>query len=320
MEPLVSIIIPTYNRAHLIGDTIGSVITQSYSNWECLIVDDGSNDYTEELLKFYSERDGRIEFHKRPKDIPKGANACRNYGFELSKGEFVNWFDDDDVMLPEFLQKKVKKFEKLKKLVICSGIFTNEFLKKTGRMKIIQDERIFHNYLLWHSQIITNSVMFRRSYLVGTKLFDESLSRGQEAEFFSRIFYSLKRNEYDLIPYGLFLYRQHADTKTEKNKDYIPSFKSSQTSVILKNFQRSLSLKDRVLINYLYAELIELFSQGIKNHHDSNSFRILFFLIPEVLLYNLKLSAELLLYGVIAILKKKISFETYKRLKRNIIK
>ena len=75
--PLVSIIIPTFNRAHLLSETLHSVLTQTYTNWECLVVDDGSTDDTEYVVKSYVARDARIQFHIRPKYKIKGANACR---------------------------------------------------------------------------------------------------------------------------------------------------------------------------------------------------------------------------------------------------
>ena len=96
-NPLVSIIIPTYNRAHFIGETLESVIAQTYENWECIVVDDGSTDYTDELMEYYCKKDTRIQYHHRPDIKPRGANACRNYGFGVSKGEYINWFDSDDL-------------------------------------------------------------------------------------------------------------------------------------------------------------------------------------------------------------------------------
>ena len=62
--PLVSIIIPTYNRVHLIGDTLDSVLSQTYTNWECIVVDDGSTDGTNELLVEYLKKDKRIQYHQ----------------------------------------------------------------------------------------------------------------------------------------------------------------------------------------------------------------------------------------------------------------
>ena len=98
MQPLVSIIIPTFNRAHLIGETLDSVLAQTYQNWECLVVDDGSNDSTPRILEKYSQLDERFRYLERPDYLPKGGNAARNYGFEHSKGDYVQWFDDDDIM------------------------------------------------------------------------------------------------------------------------------------------------------------------------------------------------------------------------------
>ena len=80
MSDLVSIIIPTYNREHLIGETLNSIIAQTHTNWECIVVDDGSTDNTEEVLKNYKEKDKRFIFLKRPDNLPKGANTCRNIG------------------------------------------------------------------------------------------------------------------------------------------------------------------------------------------------------------------------------------------------
>ncbi|WP_339916367.1 glycosyltransferase family 2 protein [Yeosuana marina] len=107
MNPLVSVIIPTYNRAHLIGETLDSISRQTYTNWECIVVDDGSTDNTETLLQRYVQKDSRFQFIKRPQNKIKGANVCRNIGFDYSKGDFIQWFDSDDIMLSEFLEFKV---------------------------------------------------------------------------------------------------------------------------------------------------------------------------------------------------------------------
>jgi len=110
--PLVSIIIPTYNRAHLIRETLDSVLAQTYSNWECIIIDDGSTDETNSLLTKYCAKDSRFQYQHRPNNRPKGANACRNYGFELSKGEYINWFDSDDLMMINKLELQVENILK----------------------------------------------------------------------------------------------------------------------------------------------------------------------------------------------------------------
>src|SRR5690554_3978886 len=119
---LISIIIPTYNRAHLIGETLDSVLAQTYQNWECIVVDDGSTDNTDEVMAAYMAKDARFQYHHRPKDRLPGGNAARNYGFEVSKGEYIQWFDSDDLMLPEKLEMKVSSLlDKNVDFVVCYG-------------------------------------------------------------------------------------------------------------------------------------------------------------------------------------------------------
>ena len=93
MNPLVSIIIPTFNRYDYIGETLESVIMQTYRNWECIIVDDGSSDYTSQLIDFYCEKDNRFKYFTRTKDLTKGANSCRNLGFKKSSGKYIQWLE-----------------------------------------------------------------------------------------------------------------------------------------------------------------------------------------------------------------------------------
>ena len=107
MQNKVSIIIPTYNRCHLLGETLDSIISQSYSNWECIVVDDASKDHTVELIEFYCKRDSRIKYYSRPQILSKGANSCRNYGFSKSSGDHIIWFDSDDLMTPDHIEEKV---------------------------------------------------------------------------------------------------------------------------------------------------------------------------------------------------------------------
>lgn len=112
LEPTVSVIVPTYNRVHLIGETLDSVIAQTYENWECIVVDDGSTDCTQELLEFYCRKDSRIRYYTRPNEKLEGANSSRNYGFGKSTGSYIIWFDSDDLMTPNHIQSKINAVEK----------------------------------------------------------------------------------------------------------------------------------------------------------------------------------------------------------------
>ncbi len=115
---MISIIIPIYNRAHLIEETLDSIKEQTYENWECIIVDDGSTDDTLMVVEQFIANDSRFKLYKRPKDLLKGPSSCRNYGVSLSSGAFIQFFDSDDVMHPDHLKLKREAIGD-KDFVIC---------------------------------------------------------------------------------------------------------------------------------------------------------------------------------------------------------
>ena len=97
-SPLFSIVIPTYNRAHLIGKTIETVLRQEFQDFEILVVDDGSKDNTSDVVKKFT--DSRIQYFKK-ENAERG--AARNYGVARAKGSYINFFDSDDLMYPNHL-------------------------------------------------------------------------------------------------------------------------------------------------------------------------------------------------------------------------
>ncbi|MFG6687628.1 glycosyltransferase family 2 protein [Mariniflexile sp. HNIBRBA6329] len=109
--PLVSIIIPTFNRAHLIGETLESVLSQTYTNWECIVVDDGSTDHSEEVIGGYVKTNPKIQYHKRPENTIKGASSCRNHGLYKATGLYVIFLDSDDVLLPNCVTNRILKIK-----------------------------------------------------------------------------------------------------------------------------------------------------------------------------------------------------------------
>ena len=106
-NPLVSVVIPTYNRANLLKRAIQSVINQTYKNLEIIIVDDGSTDRTKDIVKTFS--DSRIQYIRHPEN--RGTSAARNTGIKNSKGNFIALLDHDDEYLPERIEKGIKVFK-----------------------------------------------------------------------------------------------------------------------------------------------------------------------------------------------------------------
>ncbi len=188
-KPLISIIIPVFNRETIVKATLDSILNQTYQNWECLLVDDGSTDHTEQTILNYSKKDNRIQFYKRPEHLIKGANSCRNYGFTIASGEYVNWFDSDDIMTPVFLDEKVKVFTEKIDAVIHRNNYADYELKHFRDSKFEYDNgnNLFYNYAMEHIEIQTCGFMWRRIYLEGKPLFDERIMRYQDNEFHIRM-------------------------------------------------------------------------------------------------------------------------------------
>ena len=106
MGPLVSVVIPTYNRAYSVGKAVHSVIRQTYENLEIIIVDDGSTDNTREIIE--NIKDSRIVYIYQKN---QRQSAARNNGVRVAKGDLIAFLDSDDIWLPEKLEKQVKAFQ-----------------------------------------------------------------------------------------------------------------------------------------------------------------------------------------------------------------
>lgn len=192
-QPLVSIIIPTYNRAHLIGETLDSVLAQTYTNWECIVVDDGSTDGTEELLHTFIAKDNRFQYHKRSDTHLPGGNGARNYGFELSKGKYINWFDSDDLMHPKKLELQIKLLiQSQKAFCLCQTLVFKEKVENIIglRKKHIFSEDPLNDFISSKITWLTQAPILLKSFLLQEKLkFDENLLKAQEYEFFIKVLY-----------------------------------------------------------------------------------------------------------------------------------
>lgn len=105
MQPLISIVIPLFNREDLIVETLDSIANQTKDNWECIIVDDGSTDNSFEVASTYQQKDKRFKCIKRPR-LPKGANTCRNVGADITAGNYVCFLDSDDLLGETFIETR----------------------------------------------------------------------------------------------------------------------------------------------------------------------------------------------------------------------
>ena len=216
---LISIIIPVYNRGNLIEKTLNSIEEQSHHNWECIIVDDWSIDTTEDVVKRYIESDKRFKYFKRPLDKPKGANACRNYGFTKAKGEFIQWFDSDDLMHPDLLKLQLENLHTSnKKISICNFSFFNNthkpsFEKGFNPLKKEMSEQNALSSFVSGKLILNTQVIMFQAEMVQDVIFNEELYRAQDLDFVFRVMIKFQ-DQWNFLDKTLVSIRRHEQSIT----------------------------------------------------------------------------------------------------------
>ena len=185
--PTVNVIIPTYNRAHLIGRSIRSVLDQTYQDFEIIVVDDGSKDNTEEVVKAIN--DPRIIYLKQYKNL--GAAATRNTGIKAAKGKFIAFQDSDDEWLPRKLEKQMECFEKDSTgdlgLVVCDRI---SIIKNQERYQLRRKRNLNYVQLLSHFTglgVATQCFLLKRDLVAPELYFDERLRAWEEWDLMFRV-------------------------------------------------------------------------------------------------------------------------------------
>lgn len=166
MNPLISVIIPTYNRARMIKRAVESVLAQSYKNFEIIVVDDGSTDGTKEALSEYINK-GEIKYILQNN---AGPGVARNNGIQKARGELVAFLDSDDEWMPDKLEKQVKVFQqKGDDIIVFSNMeYINERGEKIGELfqKTRPSDGMILKQLLSDNFISTSSVVAPRSIIL----------------------------------------------------------------------------------------------------------------------------------------------------------
>jgi len=193
---LISVILPTFNREIFLPRAISSVLNQTYKNLELIIVDDGSTDNTEAIVKDYS--DTRIRYYKQI--LNKGGSAARNVGIKLAGGELIAFQDSDDEWLPEKIERQVRKFSEVSDdvgIIYCGyeSVFerTNEVVSKS-----IPDEKgDVHKRMFLGCITGTLTVIVRASCFRKAGLFDEKMQSCHDWDMWIRV---AKYYKFDYVP------------------------------------------------------------------------------------------------------------------------
>jgi glycosyltransferase involved in cell wall biosynthesis len=170
--PEISIIVPCYNQAQYLSETLESVLAQEYTYWECIIVNDGSIDNTEEISKKYVEKDGRfIYITQKNAGLPK----ARNSGINRASGKYILPLDADDLIHKDYIFKAIEAFNENTRtsLVYCVA-------QKFGVENYLWEQADFNYLLLLKGNMIFCSAIFRKSDFLEVGQYDELMDGGFE--------------------------------------------------------------------------------------------------------------------------------------------
>ena len=221
MSETVSIIMPAYNAEQYIEESLDSIVIQDYTDWELIVVDDGSTDKTGIISDSYSRRDGRIHvIHKKN----GGVCSARNAGLAATTGKYITFVDADDVIPPCSVSVRVQLM-KHADLVVAGYVLTNEILQEVDRMPARRRD-------CWNRReavrnIIVDGEMGYQGYLVN-KLFRRSIIEENSLSFDTRLVYNEDRlfcteyamhcNDVRLTDEVVYYYRRVETSATAKRK------------------------------------------------------------------------------------------------------
>jgi glycosyltransferase involved in cell wall biosynthesis len=197
MEDTVSVIIPCYNQGQFLPDAVESVIHQTYSHWECIIVDDGSSDNTKEVSRAFSEKDERIKYVSKQN---RGLSSARNAGIERVSGKWIQFLDADDVLDPQKFSMQLQSVavnEEISRIVLLSdfafGKSENIFEIEKRVLPVHFNSPNYFKELIarWETDLIIPCHSFLISsdfFLKDGILFDETLPNHEDFDCWLTIF------------------------------------------------------------------------------------------------------------------------------------
>lgn len=271
MSALVSVIVPSYNCSEYIAETLGSLCAQSYSCWEAIVVDDGSVDGTEDIVRVISSADSRVRYVFQSNS---GVSAARNYGIRLAKGQYILFLDADDLITPNVLRAHVENFKRNPGLgVSCVGAqyfahgspgrrYSDYSLRRSG----VGGNRCFGGgdvvfpAFIRENCLPLQSAMFCAALIGKVGFFDESMRALEDWEYVLRSIVSgaeiLSANEASAL--ALVRVRAGSATKTIKFSEYVDRVYGNVRAEIVKVLDSADVVRGRFYLFCLDVQLLDL--------------------------------------------------------------
>jgi GT2 family glycosyltransferase len=268
MHDDVSIIIPSFNRAHLVTQTLRSLAAQTYSHWECVVLDDGSNDDSMELVANFAKCESRIKQFKRD-NPPKGACSCRNQAVDRCSGDYLIFLDTDDLLAPFCIEQRLRCMQENPELDFA--IFPSLFFEnKPGDLNLLwnidkdTDEltRQFHQDAICQG----TGVIWRKSSFNRIGQWDVSLSIWQDIDLFLRAYIQGYKYQKFFALEPDFYYRRH-DASISRNNFYARSKFESRIKVVQNAVQLLKQHKQTDRLRDARFMCFEIASGASASHH-----------------------------------------------------
>jgi GT2 family glycosyltransferase len=260
MDPLVSIIVPAYNAEKYIGNTIDSVLSQTYPHFELLIINDGSTDRTRKIVEFYCAKDARVKLTNIQN---QGVSAARNFGLNNSAGQYICVLDADDLWSSNKLHLQIQEITKDDSKIILGGIkrFTQDSMERiswgeeTHLPRLDPNTRYLEQILSLsqYEMVLFNTLLAKREILLKEGGWDSSLKNAEDWDFWCRL---ARSYEFIHLPNVLMLYRKHPTSATKQSSVGVSL--SSQLKVITKAYDAGMinKRKRNLFSSARYSEAI----------------------------------------------------------------
>jgi len=220
--PLVSVVIPTHERAQLLKRAIQSVLAQSYSRLDIIVVDDASRDNTREVVEQF--RDSRIRYIRHQTN--KGGSAARNTGVRAATGEYVAFLDDDDEWESDKTEEQLKLLGRYD-AVICTSNLNADNLHKLRNIKEVTLDALRKGQFTAGG----TGILMVRADIIKDMLFDETLPRGQDWDLFIRL---AQRNAIGYLNKPLVRYNEGQHARISNRIKNVPVQEIEKRSVVLE--------------------------------------------------------------------------------------
>lgn len=228
-KPLVSVVMPTYNRADFLPRSIESILNQTYDNLEFIIVDDGSTDDSAELIRAYQQEDPRIILLKNKEN--RGISFSRNRGTDAARGKYVAIMDSDDYSEPDRLEKSVAFLEKYKDITAVNSIYYEMGREQNGPNNWVPPKRLeiifnFKNYF-------TNIAVFRTNFIRKHHIrYNEKFMSSEDYDFWKQIV--LNGGRLGMINEPLIWLRRHSSNSQEYYQQIVQNRKKISTELLAR--------------------------------------------------------------------------------------